>query len=422
MEEERPATRPAPPSSKVVMGLPQDCTISRIRIDHDAVGYITYRSKDSVDVAIAAGVDPSFGITVSSKKVGSMGCPNCWVAFPKVLSNGLLWEHTWPLFTDRGLLSGEVIGSGTDKERIPGIDIHLNDGDKWMFAGHEMMSSLKKIMSLPDYTDIYSGHEYTLSNTKFALSTEPENKGLQSYVAHVAYLRRRATPGGTGGVKTIGNYAAVSQTASLSPFLFVVHSITKEKGREEFNSKIRMVVQGKGPWDERKSVAGQPKKDKPMEPPVAGEAVDGKAKDEKTDRKNSARISGCQIKIDEGNFNGIGHGCVFGGGLYATAAPPGMVLQDKGQWDKSKSKSGAAQPKKDKPMKPSVAGEAADGKAKKDVDATAVAGKAADGKAKKGAADCSTTLSDCSISNSGTFNGNGNGCFFSGGFYASTRG
>lgn len=34
----------------------------------------------------------------------------------------------------------------------------------------------------------------------------------------------RATPGGTGGVKTIGNYAAVSQTAYPSPpFLFVVH-------------------------------------------------------------------------------------------------------------------------------------------------------------------------------------------------------
>lgn len=31
----------------------------------------------------------------------------------------------------------------------------------------------------------------------------------------------RATPGGTGGVKTIGNYAAVSQTASLFPLLFV---------------------------------------------------------------------------------------------------------------------------------------------------------------------------------------------------------
>ena len=81
-EEDRPTTRPSPPSAVVVMGLPHDCSvldlksrfeiygaISRIRIDRDAVGYITYRTKDSADAAIAAGLDPSFEITVNSKKV-----------------------------------------------------------------------------------------------------------------------------------------------------------------------------------------------------------------------------------------------------------------------------------------------------------------------------------------------------------------
>jgi len=41
----------------------------------------------------------------------------------------------------------QVIGSATDKERIPGIDIHLNDGDKWMFAGHEV-----RVMDTPGHT------------------------------------------------------------------------------------------------------------------------------------------------------------------------------------------------------------------------------------------------------------------------------
>ncbi|KAJ1422395.1 Ribonuclease Z/Hydroxyacylglutathione hydrolase-like [Sesbania bispinosa] len=36
----------------------------------------------------------------------------------------------------------KVIGSGVDKERIPGIDIDLSDGDKWMFAGHEVLNML----------------------------------------------------------------------------------------------------------------------------------------------------------------------------------------------------------------------------------------------------------------------------------------
>lgn len=81
-EEDKPTKRPTPPSAVVIMGLPLDCSvldlksrfeiygsISRIRIDRDAVGYITYRTKDSADAAIAAGHDPSFGVTVNSKKV-----------------------------------------------------------------------------------------------------------------------------------------------------------------------------------------------------------------------------------------------------------------------------------------------------------------------------------------------------------------
>ncbi|XP_057758729.1 uncharacterized protein At1g27050 [Arachis stenosperma] len=80
--EDRPSSRPAPPSAVVIMGLPNDCSvldlksrfeiygpIARIRIDGDAVGYVTYRTKDSADAAIAAGADPSFGITLHSKKV-----------------------------------------------------------------------------------------------------------------------------------------------------------------------------------------------------------------------------------------------------------------------------------------------------------------------------------------------------------------
>ena len=89
-----------------------------------------------------------------------------------------------------------------------------------------MLSSLKKIMALPDDTNIYCGHEYTLvsqlvfpdfvyrqsryayiqkqcsnhktsalqSNAKFALSIEPENEALQSYAAHVAHLRSKSLP------------------------------------------------------------------------------------------------------------------------------------------------------------------------------------------------------------------------------------
>lgn len=47
-----------------------------------------------------------------------------------------------------------MIGSAIDRDRIPGIDIVLNDGDKWMFAGHEVV-----VMETPGHT---RGHTYYL--------------------------------------------------------------------------------------------------------------------------------------------------------------------------------------------------------------------------------------------------------------------
>jgi hydroxyacylglutathione hydrolase len=133
----------------------------------------------------------------------------------------------------------KVIGSAVDKDRIPGIDILLKDSDKWMFAGHEvrildtpghtqghisfyfpgsatiftgdliyslscgtlsegtpeqMLSSLQKIVSLPDDTNIYCGRENTAGNLKFALSVEPKNETLQSYATRVAHLRSQGLP------------------------------------------------------------------------------------------------------------------------------------------------------------------------------------------------------------------------------------
>jgi hydroxyacylglutathione hydrolase len=43
-----------------------------------------------------------------------------------------------------------------------------------------MWNSLKKLRDLPDNTEIYCGHEYTLSNIKFALTIEPNNAALKA--------------------------------------------------------------------------------------------------------------------------------------------------------------------------------------------------------------------------------------------------
>ncbi|ONK56871.1 uncharacterized protein A4U43_C10F14000 [Asparagus officinalis] len=149
------------------------------------------------------------------------------------------YDHTGGNLELKARYGAKVIGSGKDKERIPGIDIALLDGETWMFAGHQvlvmetpghttghvsfyfpgsgavftgdtlfslscgklfegspeqMLTSLQKILSLPDETCVYCGHEYTESNSKFALSIEPNNEELQEYAAHVTHLRNKKLP------------------------------------------------------------------------------------------------------------------------------------------------------------------------------------------------------------------------------------
>ncbi|MEZ5815166.1 MAG: hydroxyacylglutathione hydrolase [Alphaproteobacteria bacterium] len=65
-----------------------------------------------------------------------------------------------------------------------------------LFEGtpEQMWESLQRIAALPDNTQIYCGHEYTLSNGRFCLSIEPENKALQERVEEVEGLRAAGKP------------------------------------------------------------------------------------------------------------------------------------------------------------------------------------------------------------------------------------
>ncbi|GKV39197.1 hypothetical protein SLEP1_g47005 [Rubroshorea leprosula] len=92
----------------------------------------------------------------------------------------------------RGHISFYFPGSGTI---FTGDTLFsLSCGKLFEGTPEQMLSSLKKITSLPDDTHVYCGHEYTLSNSKFALSIEPNNEALQSYAAHVAQLRGKGLP------------------------------------------------------------------------------------------------------------------------------------------------------------------------------------------------------------------------------------
>lgn len=186
-----------------------------------------------VDTGTVGVVDPSEAVPV----IDALRRKNRNLTY--ILNTHHHYDHTGGNAELKERYGAKVIGSAIDRDRIPGIDIVLNDGDKWMFAGHEvlvmetpghtrghisfyfpgsgavftgdtlfslscgklfegnpeqMLSSLKKIVSLPEDTNIYCGHEYTLSNSKFALSIEPHNEALKSYAANVAHLRSKGLP------------------------------------------------------------------------------------------------------------------------------------------------------------------------------------------------------------------------------------
>ncbi len=65
-----------------------------------------------------------------------------------------------------------------------------------LFEGtpEQMWASLKKLRSLPDDTLVYCTHEYTLTNSRFALGIEPQNTALQQRAREVAALRALGKP------------------------------------------------------------------------------------------------------------------------------------------------------------------------------------------------------------------------------------
>jgi hydroxyacylglutathione hydrolase len=58
----------------------------------------------------------------------------------------------------------------------------------------EMLASLDRLAALPGDTRVCCGHEYTLSNARFALTIEPDNAALQARSAAARRLRERGEP------------------------------------------------------------------------------------------------------------------------------------------------------------------------------------------------------------------------------------
>lgn len=149
------------------------------------------------------------------------------------------WDHVKDVEALAKLTGAKVWGCGADAHRLPPLDKTLAEGDTFNVgglrvevldtSGHcdnhlsfhvpdaqavftadslmalgcgrlfegtpaQMHTSLSKLAALPPETFVYSGHEYTAANARFALTIEPENPDLISRVERITAARAAGTP------------------------------------------------------------------------------------------------------------------------------------------------------------------------------------------------------------------------------------
>lgn len=165
------------------------------------------------------------------------------------------WDHTGGNLALKATWRATVVGPRADRERIPGIDVDVADGEDYRFGaqaarvfdvpghtrGHiaywfpesralfcgdtlftlgcgrlfegtpqQMWRSLLKLRALPAETRVYCGHEYTQANARFALAVEPGNAALVERARRVDALR-------ADGLPTVP--AAMGEEIATNPFL-----------------------------------------------------------------------------------------------------------------------------------------------------------------------------------------------------------
>ena len=97
------------------------------------------------------------------------------------------------------LLSGDTLFAGGCGRLFEGTPAQMHD-------------SLSKLAKLPEQTQIYCAHEYTLSNLEFACTVEPDNSDLHSRLEETKNLRERSIP-------TVPS--VLSQELKTNPFMRV---------------------------------------------------------------------------------------------------------------------------------------------------------------------------------------------------------
>jgi hydroxyacylglutathione hydrolase len=83
----------------------------------------------------------------------------------------------------------------------------------------QMFANMARLSALPDDTQVYCAHEYTLSNGRFALTVEPDNAALRDRVAAVEAARARGeatVPTSIGAERATNPFLRARDVAELA--------------------------------------------------------------------------------------------------------------------------------------------------------------------------------------------------------------
>ncbi|MGH1331215.1 MAG: hydroxyacylglutathione hydrolase [Paracoccaceae bacterium] len=149
------------------------------------------------------------------------------------------WDHIDGAVPLRAATGAKITGAAADAHRLPALDRVVQPGEAFEFGGslvdiidvpghtighiafhipsahalfsadslmalgcgrlfegtpEQMFETMQRLAQLPDETVLYSGHEYTASNAKFALTIEPANQALISRSEAILNARAEDQP------------------------------------------------------------------------------------------------------------------------------------------------------------------------------------------------------------------------------------
>lgn len=139
---------------------------------------------------------------------------------------------TEPLKTDDSI---QVLGSTLKVQEVPGHTLdhisYFSDqelpqlfcGDTLFLAGcgrlfegtaEQMLTAMNYFKELPDNTEVYCTHEYSLANLAFAAAVEPQNSEISSTIQNCEQLREKSIP-------TLPS--TIGQEKRINPFMRTQH-------------------------------------------------------------------------------------------------------------------------------------------------------------------------------------------------------